>query len=139
MPHRDATIVAPCLSPLIAKPAACPQMLAPWRSALRVHLGEMMKPALLRPLVLLLTGLALAACGHTEEEMAAKQRDIAVLTSRLGETSDQLRRESASVDEAKAQLADLAQQVDRLRTEASTCTAPAPAKPVPRWATSYSR
>ena len=68
-----------------------------------------------------------------------EQRDIAVLTSRLRETSDQLRQESLTFDRAKTQLEDLTREVDRLKTEVSVCTAPAPPKPVPRWATSYAR
>ncbi len=71
------------------------------------------------PAVLVLTLLvSLPGCGHTDEEMAAKQHEIDKLRAALRVTHGDVRRELATNDDAWAAIAQLRDEVTALRAAA---------------------
>jgi chemotaxis protein MotB len=72
---------------------------------------------------LAVVGATVLGCGHSEEEMQAKQREIASLKSQLDAEQDQHKKAQAELDDAKKRVDDLKEQLRKAGVNISNLSA----------------
>lgn len=72
---------------------------------------------------LAIVGATALGCGHSEEEMQAKQREIASLKSQLDAEQDQHKKAQAELDDAKKRVDDLKEQLRKAGVNISNLSA----------------
>jgi hypothetical protein len=72
---------------------------------------------------LAVVGATVLGCGHSEEEMQAKQREIASLKSQLDAEQDQHKKAQAELDDAKKRVDDLKEQLRKAGVDISNLNA----------------
>jgi uncharacterized small protein (DUF1192 family) len=80
-------------------------------------------PARFRLLWLLAFAVPVLGCGHTDEEMAAKQHEIDKLKAALRATHGEVGREIVTNEDARAAIAELRDEIAALRRATPVCSA----------------